>query len=192
MSYTYARANGHKEEIGFEEGLAVLSKFPLEAPKLKRLGTARNPFVNRFALGTTVDSPCGKLLAFSVHLGLLSGENQRQLVDLQKWIEAVAGTRLVLIGGDFNASESSPQIKRVKSTWIDTFRYLHPKSDGSTHMLHWPWGSLIRKTRLDYIFLKQGGLDWNIVEARRLEPEGKPHSDHQAVLLRMTPGALAG
>jgi hypothetical protein len=35
----------------------------------------------------------------------------------------------------------------------DTFRLMHPDADGTTHELHNPWGRVIKRSRLDYIFL---------------------------------------
>jgi endonuclease/exonuclease/phosphatase family metal-dependent hydrolase len=195
MACLYTRANGHAGGIGFEEGLAIFSRFPLRSPRQQQLGSGRNPFVRRLALGAAIDTPCGELLTFSVHLGLRRRQNARQLAHLREWVAGEAGKSPALIAGDFNAPESSPQIGRLRQVWLDTFRHLHPGADGSTHELRWPWGGLIRRTRLDYIFLQPGDSGWQVLEASHLQTEGAPHSDHHAVMTRLlpesTPGGLA-
>jgi endonuclease/exonuclease/phosphatase (EEP) superfamily protein YafD len=92
-----------------------------------------------------------------------------------------------LVGGDFNAGEGTRQIKALQRSWLDTFRQLNPFADGATHELRWPWGGLLRRQRLDYIFLKAGQGHWSVLEARHLVTPGMPHSDHRAVLLRLAP-----
>ena len=97
MAYVYSRANGHEAGIGFEEGLALFSRYPLSSPQLRQLGDQSNPFVRRLALGATIDSPCGKILSFSVHLGLLRQQNASQLADLHGWVSGFDGDTPVLV-----------------------------------------------------------------------------------------------
>ena len=187
MAYVYSRANGHASGIGFEEGLAVYSRYPIKTLYLRRLGKHTNPFVRRLALGAVIDSPCGKLLTFSVHLGLLNRQNYFQLSDLWNWVADVGGESPVLIGGDFNAHETSSQIRQTQTVWLDTFRRINPTEDGTTHELRGPFGGLLRRARLDYIFLRPGKSRWKVVDARHIHPPGVVHSDHRAVLARMVP-----
>jgi endonuclease/exonuclease/phosphatase family metal-dependent hydrolase len=185
MGHIYSRVNGHTSAIGFEEGLAVFSRFPIHAWHLRQLDSYAIPFVRRLALGATVDTPCGKILAVSVHLGIASRQNANQLALLRSWIDEVSADLPVTIGGDFNSHETSPQISQLKSAWIDTFRSLHPQGDGTSHVLRWPWGGTLRRSRLDYIFLKPGRTGLDIQEARYLQVPRFPHSDHHAVLTRL-------
>lgn len=185
MAYVYSRANGHETAVGFEEGLAIYSRYPLANPCLKQLGPLTNPFTRRLALGAKVNTPFGKLAAFSVHLSLRPRKNAVQVAQLQEWVTAVAGPHAALIGGDFNAHESTAQISQIQQTWLDTFRHLHPQADGTTHELRWPWGQTMRRRRLDYLFLYPGKRPWQVLEARHLDAPGGPHSDHRAVLVRL-------
>ena len=187
MAYVYSRANGHLGGIGFEEGLAVFSRHPLSQPVLRQLSSGDNRFSRRLALGTQVNSPCGNLLAFSVHLGLTGKQNSEQAAKLSDWVGDVSRGMTALVGGDFNAVERSQQIKNLQQKWLDTFRQLNPFADGTTHELRWPWGRPFRRDRLDYIFLKARENHWKVLEARHLETPGQPHSDHRAVLLRLAP-----
>jgi len=187
MTYAYSRVNGHLESIGFEEGLAILSRYPLSAPILKPLGGGRNPLVRRLALGAVVASPCGPLFAVSVHLGLRRRHNIAQLACLRAWLARAADGLPALIGGDFNATEAAPHMARTRHIWLDTFRHLHPSADGTTHVLRWPWGATLRRSRLDYIFYQPGIAGWQVLEASSLTAPNRPHSDHKAVLARLAP-----
>lgn len=185
MSFIYSRSNGHAE-IGFEEGLAIFSRYPFAGePLLHQLSRSCNPFVRRMALAVEVQTACGPLLALSVHLALSRAQNARQLASLSDWIEKFSPGRALVVGGDFNASEHTRQIRRAGGQWTDTFRRLHPHADGTTHAIPSPWGKPWLRHRLDYIFLRAGPTPWQVVEARHLQLSPRPHSDHLSVLARL-------
>lgn len=185
MAYVYSRANGHESGIGFEEGLAVFSRFPIHALHIKQLGLKVNAFVRRLALGATIDTPCGQLAAVSVHLALPHRQNAHQLAQLHTWIHASAQGLPFIIGGDFNAGEKSPQIRLAQEHWTDAYRHANPGSRGITHTIRGPAGSVIHEQRLDYIFLHPAGQEWKVLEAHHLDGCEGPHSDHRAVLARL-------
>jgi endonuclease/exonuclease/phosphatase family metal-dependent hydrolase len=187
MGFVYSRANGHRQGIGFEEGVAIFSRYPLKRPVLRQLSPAGNPFVHRLALGSQVATPFGDFQAFSVHLGINGKQNARQAEKLRDWVQDISGHLPALVGGDFNAGEFSRSIQRLKQSWLDTFRHLNPFADGTTHEIHWLWGKALKRSRLDYIFLKAEQKKWEVLEALHLETPGAPHSDHRAVLLRLAP-----
>ncbi len=185
MAHVYTRANGDAAAIGFEEGLAIMSRYPLADASSRNLRSGKNPFVRRMAIGAEVITPRGRLLAVSVHLGLVRRQNASQLEALRNWVAEIVGGRPALIGGDFNAGETSRQIGRAQRTWVDTYRHLNPAADGATHTLYWPWGGVLRRARLDYLFLHPGDRRWRPVASRHLTTPGAPHSDHQAVLVKL-------
>ncbi len=187
MSYVYSRANG-SQKIGFEEGLGIFSRFPLKRlPHVRQVGRTCNPFVRRLAIGVEVDTPCGEIVAFSAHLGLLRKQNAAQLRELRGWVDHVAAGRSAIIAGDFNAPEHTHQIQHVRSYWQDTFREIHEHGHAATHEIRWPWGGAILSHRLDYIFLQPGQPQWQVIQVDHVDsPEG-PHSDHRAVLARLSP-----
>ncbi len=188
MASVYCRANGHEHGIGFEEGVAVLSRFQLLSPKIRHLGngTRSVPFVRRIALSATVDTAWGSLVVCSVHLGLLPRSNMRQTRELLFWLGEIASGRSAVIGGDFNAAENSPQILRARATWIDTFRHLNPHAEGSTHEVRLPWGTSLRKRRLDYIFLHHGReCRWGVLESGHIHGGKGLISDHKTVMVRL-------
>ena len=189
MGYAYVRANGHESGIGFEEGLAVFSRFPLEKPDWQQLGISAFQMSRRIALGADVKTPCGNLRVFSIHLGLSSKANRDQLNTLRDWIDESVREQTALIGGDFNSHENRSHIRNLQQTWLDTFRYKNPDRDGITHELRWPWGRPLRQHRLDYLFMQKGGVPWNVLDAQHIDAQvGKgSHSDHRAVLARVMP-----
>lgn len=186
MAYFYIRANGHQESIGFEEGLAILSRFPLNDPMVRQLGATTSPFTHRLALSACVETPFGGLRAFCVHLGLIKGHNARQVENLQEWVNVTTQEGSALIGGDFNAHETAAQIVRAKRSWLDTFRLLHPEKDGVTHELK-TLGRIFKRTRRDYLFLQPGKLCWEVLEAAHLKVPHIYLSDHQIVVARLKP-----
>ena len=189
MGYTYARANGHEQEIGFEEGLAVFSRFPLETPQWLQLGVSACQMTRRMALGARVKTPCGSLVVFSVHLGIANQANIHQVNHLQKWIGATVQEQTAVIGGDFNVHEHRSQIRGLQHDWLDVFRYINPTSDGVTHELRWPWGKSLLRRRLDYMFMQRGGVYWDVLDAQLVGAQRGQgvHSDHRAVLARILP-----
>ncbi len=187
MAYFYIRANGDEKAIGFEEGLAILSRFPLTDPQARQLSEMTSPFTRRMALSAHVETPFGGLRAFCAHLGLISGHNANQVDHLQDWVNLTTRSGSALIGGDFNAHETSVQIQKTKRSWLDTFRAVHPNKDGTTHELKMPWGSVLRRTRRDYLFVQQGDCCWQVLEASHLSPKHAFLSDHQVVMARLKP-----
>jgi endonuclease/exonuclease/phosphatase family metal-dependent hydrolase len=184
MSALYSRANGNIK-IGFEEGLAVLSRFPLSEPRLTHLRPSLKPFVRRLALGARACTPAGNLWVFSVHLGIQNRHNVAQQAGLRGMISALPSGQPALLGGDFNAHESSHQMRENRRVWIDTYRHLHPEADATTHAIRLPWlGNFLRR-RLDYIYLHAAEPNWEIVETGHLQSQGHPHSDHHAVYTRL-------
>ncbi len=181
-----ARANGDVEAVGFEEGPAILSHFPLGEIHLRQLSLGSNPLVRRVALASHVETPNGRLLVASVHLGLLQRHNPGQIRRLRSWVSEVSEGDAAVIAGDFNAPEHMPEISRTSQEWTDTFRRAHPDADATTHTRARRFGGLLHR-RLDYIFVQQPmtAPHWHVLECRHLDAPGGPHSDHRAVLARL-------
>ena len=190
MAHAYVRANGHQEAIGFEEGTAVLTRFPMTEVRALPLCSSAAPFVRRMALGARLELDCCQFWVVSTHLGFFRRDNQRQLAALRSWVDELAGSETAVIGGDFNAGEGSPGIHAAQTHWQDTYRSLCPESDGITHQLSWPWGGILRRQRLDYLFLHAGANPWQITDAQHLATTPLAHSDHKAVLTRLRYNSL--
>jgi endonuclease/exonuclease/phosphatase family metal-dependent hydrolase len=193
MHDSYQRANGDRARIGFEEGVAVLSRFPLGPAHGRRLSAGRNPFVRRVALAVPVQAPTGPVLAVSAHLGLLAAHNARQVEALRAWVASVSGGEVAVVGGDFNAPEHRRSIAHTTSVWTDTFRHRHPTGPAPTHRRRRPWQQTVLTRRLDYVFVAQPpDRHWLVTDAHHLDAPGGPASDHLAVLARLRPVGTDG
>lgn len=180
----YLRANGHRTAIGFEEGVAVLSRYPLRAADVRQWADGR--LARRVALGVHVATPWGEWLAVSAHLSLLARRNRAQMLDLQRWTAQQAGERPAVIGGDFNAPESHAVIRQLGRAWVDLLRQQQPTGEVITHEVRWPWGGRLHAARLDYLFLKPGFPALRLCHAALLDDR---HSDHRPLLARLRPAA---
>lgn len=157
-NYAYLRANGNRRAIFFEEGEAILSRFPLRNPTFIELRPRAGFFEHRVVLAATADSPQGNLRLFVTHL--TNGEetiNQAQATALASFVaETAAGPAVV--AGDFNAPEDSPQLMALSQQWVDSYRVFFPDDAGLTCCvddLHaGPEEEL--EERIDYIFLVTG------------------------------------
>lgn len=185
MAYVFSRANGDSNSIGFEEGLAIFSRFPIHKPRVAQLSSQNLPLVRRIALGVTIDAPQGEFLAFNVHLGVNGRQNEVQLNRLMDWVEKESSCTPAVIGGDFNAGEHTSQIQSTRQIWQDSYRLVNSSDEGFTHRIKWPWGRDLLKSRLDYLFMKREANPWTIIEASHLEVDDCFLSDHKPVLVRM-------
>ena len=184
MAYIYSRTNGTAPGIGFEEGLAIFSRYPIKNHRLAQLSDQNNPFSRRMALGTCIETDGGDFLAYSVHLGIIGRQNKIQVSRLKDWVEEESGDNPAVIGGDFNAEENTSQIRSAKTTWHDSYRAVHPRDDVFSHEILWPWGNVLKRSRLDYLFLRTGNHSWQVDEARHIVTGDCPYSDHKPVLLK--------
>jgi endonuclease/exonuclease/phosphatase family metal-dependent hydrolase len=187
FAMTFARANGDLGAIGFEEGPAILSRFALADVHLHQLSHGHNPLARRVALAAHAETPFGRLLVVSTHLGLIQRHNAGQIRRLRSWVAEVSAGSTAIIGGDFNAPEHRTEIAQTRRTWTDTFSHVHPHAKGITHTRRLLWGRPLHR-RLDYIFIQQPtSNNWDVVESSHLDAPGGPHSDHRAVLARLGP-----
>ena len=188
LSMISARANGDVEAIGFEEGPAILSRFPLGQAHVRQLSHGSNPLVRRLALAASVDTRPGRLVVVSAHLGLMQRHNAGQIRRLRSWVHDVSGGDAAVVGGDLNAQEHAPEIARTGEEWMDTFRRAHPHADATTHVRARRFGRVLHR-RLDYVYVQQPARapHWQVLDCRHLFAPAGPHSDHLAVLARLGP-----
>ena len=182
MSWAYTRANGDAARRGREEGLAILSRFPLARPAATLLagGLWRRP-----ALGVVADTPLGQVAFYTAHLSLRPWRNRRQPAALRAWVEETAGERLAVIGGDFNATEDKPQIAALGAAWSDAYRAVHPQAAGATHALRL-FSRAARRRRIDYLFWRSGAAGLRITVCEPLGVLPNDLSDHLPVVARLT------
>lgn len=188
MSMAYGRANGDLDAIGFEEGPAILSRFPLGGVQARQLSRGHNPLVRRMALAAQADTPGGELLVVSTHLGLVQRHNAGQIRRLRAWVSDLSGGEAAIVGGDFNAPEHRTEIGHTRGIWTDAFRRRHPDADAITHTKRRWHGTLHR--RLDYLFVQQPTEGrWDVLDAQHIQTPDEAHSDHHIVLARLMPPA---
>ena len=154
-NYLYYRANGNRKLVFFEEGEAILSRFPLKDVVFSELQPRAGFFESRVVLGASAVSPSGEVRLFVAHLTDKAPQvNEGQAEALRSFVDAQAGG-FAIVAGDFNAQEDSTQIKLLASTWTDSYRTLHPGDAGLTccidHLNAGPTEPL--EERIDYVFL---------------------------------------
>ena len=195
LNYLYVRANGNRRAILFEEGEAILSRYPLQDPQVVELEPRAGPFEHRVVLRATAAIPWGDLDVFVTHL--THGEqdiNRRQASALLAMVPA-AGESPALVAGDLNAAEGSAQMRALAGAWIDLYRAANPGQAGATccvdDVRQGPGKAMER--RIDYLFwVPRGGpvpevQAWVVLD-RPFPREGGwlwP-SDHAGVLVELT------
>ncbi len=168
FNYLYFRASGNHSLIFFEEGEAILSRFPLKNPHSTSLSPRVSIFEKRVSLAATAVTPGGEVTFFVTHL--TDKDPQARIGEaraLEAFVSAYAGS-LNIIAGDFNAQETTPPIELLSQVWMDTYRSMHPADPGLTCCiddLHSGGGEPLEE-RIDYIFMT--GNTGNLVSAKRV------------------------
>jgi endonuclease/exonuclease/phosphatase family metal-dependent hydrolase len=178
---------GVQAVLGFSEGPALLSRFPIarwEAHELPRCG---RHFDVRVLVVAELETPAGRLAAFSAHT---SGEpcHARAVAAL---VRAKAGALPAVVMGDFNAVDTSPAMRILtrEAGWVDTFRHANPAAPGFTEGQDVEARQPTASRRIDYVLLVPGArVPGRIVASRTVLdwPRGKGPvrwpSDHHGVL----------
>jgi endonuclease/exonuclease/phosphatase family metal-dependent hydrolase len=190
LNYVYVRANGNRWAILFEEGEAILSRYPLRDVSFLELKPRAAFFEHRVALKATVEMPSADVDVVVTHLTHGDPQvNRGQVRALRGFVEQAEAGRTTIIAGDFNAVEDSSQIAGLG--WIDTYRASNPDDPGQTccvdDLVAGPGESL--EMRIDYVFLSAVGDGSVEVDSRRafVEPQAVQAgwlwaSDHVGVL----------
>ena len=171
MHYVYLRANGNRWAILFEEGEAILSRYPLQDAAFVELTPRAGSFEHRVVLRATAVTPWGKVSVFVTHLTDKDPElNRAQVESLAEFVRASADG-LAIVAGDFNALEDSPQIRSVSRQWVDVHRTTHSSDPGFTCCI----GDLSQglreplEKRIDYVFLVPGeGNGTRVIRSERV------------------------
>jgi endonuclease/exonuclease/phosphatase family metal-dependent hydrolase len=174
--------------LGFSEGPAVISRFPIASSEVYELPRCRNRLDPRIMLRADVRTPWGSVAVFNTHTTADPCQVERIAEILQ---DAPRGPFLVT--GDFNMSETNDTMQALVR-WrglVDAFRAVHPDAPGPT-VYQRPWAPTSTVSRrVDFIFV--GGVPEAdrsvcdsrvIVDAPRREADGRTlwPSDHYGVL----------
>jgi endonuclease/exonuclease/phosphatase family metal-dependent hydrolase len=155
MNHVYLRANGSRWAILFEEGEAILSRYPLLNLSHVELRPRPGFFEHRVVLKATVATPSGDVDVFVSHLTNGDADiNRSQAEALMEFVES-SGQRPAIVAGDLNAMEDTPQIQAMSERWVDSYRAANPDDAGYTccvsDLSSDPSEPL--EKRIDYLFL---------------------------------------
>jgi len=159
-SFVYARANGRAGWIGFEEGEAVLSRFPIREYQRHVLAPKPGFFENRIVLRVVLDTPLGALEVYNTHLSHRVSRDPLRCRQVQDLVHFVRQTRRRLelpavVGGDFNSlSDSQPTQLLLSEGFVDIALQVDPPENGPTAR----FGDIRNpddspRARIDYLFL---------------------------------------
>ncbi len=180
MDVAYARANGSRRLIGFEEGSAVLSRLPITDARRIVLSPRRPVWQTRIALFVTLAlgeerSPGGGQTEYievvGTHLGGALELSIAQTRDLAARLPENPEGPLV-VAGDFNAGSDSAAIEALIGRGL---RDLVPGG-------------------IDHVFVARPGV-WRVVDAQWiLRPEELPErlSDHPGIVVEWARASAAG
>ena len=164
LNYQYLRANGNRWAILFEEGEAILSRYPLRDATFIELEPRAGFFEHRVVLEATAVTPWGNVRFFVTHLTNGAPEvNRAQTASLMAFVAAPGGEPAI-VAGDFNATEDTVQIQALTRRWVDTYRAVHPNdndndnNEGHTCCADEPSAGPAEtlEKRIDYVFLVPG------------------------------------
>jgi endonuclease/exonuclease/phosphatase family metal-dependent hydrolase len=174
--------------IGFAEGPAVLSRFPIASWEVHDLPRCERAFDPRVLLRVAVTTPWGELDVYSTH-------TNRDVCQHRRVAELVAARRSRLpavVMGDFNAVEDGAAMAALaEAGLVDTFRAANPTEAGSTvwQQIEAPEPTVVR--RVDYVLVLPGTAMDVRVRASRVVLNTPGHlangsalwpSDHHGVL----------
>ena len=186
-----------------EEGLAMVSRFPIREHRVTALPDAR-PTEARILLSVCVESPAGPLWCHTTHLHYRLNDGcarERQVVAVDDVIQHIDTPLPQLLCGDFNATPDHDEIRFLKGQttlagrrthYQDAFERVHPDERGWTWSAENPQTRALRSLdidrRIDYIFVTtrrrdgRGTIrDCRVVLDER-DSEGNCASDHFGVM----------
>jgi endonuclease/exonuclease/phosphatase family metal-dependent hydrolase len=182
--------------LNFNEGPAILSRFPIAAWEAWDLPRCQRYFDPRVLLRAELGTPWGPLQAFSTHTSRDPCQHRR----IAELVAARRGTLPSIVMGDFNATDGSPAIAALANGTglVDAFRAANPAASGLTvwQRVEAPQPTVFR--RVDFVFVLPGREAEGRVRSSRVVldtprrlPDGTTlwPSDHYGVLAEVEVGA---
>jgi len=165
LNHLYLRANGNRRTILFEEGAAILSRYPLRDVTFRELEPRAAFFEHRVVLRATALTPQGEVTLYVTHL--THGDpavNQAQFASLKAYVDQTS-TETSIVAGDLNATEDI--LRDAAIGWTDTYRAARPDERGDTCCIE----DLMRSDRtltkrIDYLYLASSAEEVHIVDSR--------------------------
>jgi endonuclease/exonuclease/phosphatase family metal-dependent hydrolase len=141
--------------MGFKEGSAILSRFPITASQVYDLPRCKKWLEPRIMLHAEVSTPWGVLQVFSAHTGR---GDECQLERVGEVVRDRLGAGPSLLMGDFNTPETSKVLTTLRNEagFIDVFRSANPEANGATvwQRITSPESTVSR--RVDFVLLLNG------------------------------------
>jgi endonuclease/exonuclease/phosphatase family metal-dependent hydrolase len=187
--------------MGFAEGSAILSRFPIVASQVYDLPRCSSRLEPRILLEAELETEWGPLSVFSTHT---ARGDDCQMERVGKIVRERTKERPSLLTGDFNTPETSHVLTTLRNEagFVDAFRRANPNSEGATvwQRIESPQPTVSR--RVDFVLLLNGREATATVRASRVVlnrpgqlPDGTTlwPSDHYGVLaeLDMVPSRRA-
>jgi endonuclease/exonuclease/phosphatase family metal-dependent hydrolase len=186
LGYSFAYAPADRRGDGLTQGLAILSREPIDEVRTYRLAYHHLRFKSRcrIAIAATVATPAGPIRVMNVHLDTRINSKDRvaQLEPLVEALDQRDGRQI--LGGDFNTMD----VGWVHSMW--PFPYAQHQVAAVRARLaesafHTPFSGgratfklMGLPIRLDWLYLRElDALDWGVDEVR--------YSDHRGVWARV-------
>jgi len=164
--------------LGFVEGPAILSRFPIAATEVYDLPRCQRWLDPRVALRADVQTPAGVVAVFSTHTSRDDCQARR--------VAELAGEpngRPAVVMGDLNTGETAPALGAFRDHgFVDLFRAANPGPPGLTvwQRIEAPSPTVFR--RVDYVFVRAGdGREATAVSARLVLNTPRTRDDGQAL-----------
>jgi endonuclease/exonuclease/phosphatase family metal-dependent hydrolase len=165
--------------LGFVEGPAILSRFPITATEIHDLPRCQRWLDPRVALRAEVQTPAGPLTVFSTHVSRDDCQ-VRRVAELAR----AAGDRMIVVMGDLNVTETAPVFGALLDQgFVDLFRAANPGAPGLTvwQRIDAPSPTVFR--RVDYVLLRPAdGAAADVVSGRVVLNTPRPRADGGGVL----------
>ena len=173
---------------GSTQGLAILSRFPIEGARVLPLTYHHLRFKSRcrIALGATLRTPGGAIHLMNVHLDTRINGKDR-VAQLAPVLGALGGIDAPqLVGGDFNTMDARWVGTMFPLVYVERQSIVvreHLEANGFDTPFHGTQATLKLihlPIRLDWLYLKRlTPLDWNV--------DTVPLSDHRGIWARLAP-----
>jgi endonuclease/exonuclease/phosphatase family metal-dependent hydrolase len=159
--------------LGFREGPAILSRFPIVASQTHELPRCRRWLDPRVALRADLHAPGGRLAVFSTHTSRDDCQTRR----VAELAAAVDGA--VVVMGDLNTPEGAPGLQGFhEGGFLDLFRAANPDAPGPTVWQRIRAAAPTVFRRVDYVWLRPGdGARARVVGSRVVLNTPARHAD---------------
>lgn len=177
--------------LGFVEGPAILSRFPITASAVTQLPRCRRWLDPRVVLRADLDTPAGELSVFSTHTSRDDCQTRR----VAELAQRPPGRHPAVVMGDLNTGETAPVLGAfLDHGFVDAYRATNPTAPGPTvwQRIEAPSPTVVR--RVDYVFLRAGdAVTASAVSSRVVLNTPRPHgeggvlwpSDHYGVFVEV-------